>query len=95
MQAFGINEEDIEKVLRKHWDRVANTDGKSFEDMADELFTSIDAPAVERAALKGGVELEEQTDAAYAEIERQLVQQGVLEELRSEVAAPPARKARP
>lgn len=95
MQAFGISEEDIENVLRKHWARVANTDGKSFADMADELFTSIDASAVEQAALKGGVELDAQTDAAHSEIERQLVRQGVLEELRSDTTSSPARKARP
>ena len=55
--AFGISEEDIEAVLSKHWARVANSDGKSFEDMASDLFTHLDANAIQRAALKGGVDL--------------------------------------
>lgn len=87
MNAFGISAEDVENVLRKHWSRVANTDGNSFEYMAVELFPGINATAVEHAALTGGVSLEEQTAAAYEEIERQLVWQGVLEELRLEPAA--------
>jgi hypothetical protein len=89
--SFGISEEDIESVLSKHWARVANSDGKSFEDMAGDLFAHLDAGAIERAALKGGVDLDDQTEAAYEEIERQLVARGVL----SEVRPTPARKARP
>lgn len=95
MHAFGITEEDLENVLRKHWARIVNSGGKSFEHMADDLFSSIDEAAVEGAALKGGVELEEQTDAAYEELERQLVERGVLAALRPERAAPTTRKARP
>jgi hypothetical protein len=89
--AFGISEEDVENVLSKHWARVANSDGKSLENMAVDLFTHLDADAIERSALKGGVDLDDQTEAAYEEIERQLVERGVLGELRPA----PARKARP
>lgn len=77
--AFGIGDEDIENVLSRHWARVANTGGKSFGDIAAELFPLIDAGAVEKAALDGGTELDEQVEAAYADIERQLVERGVLE----------------
>lgn len=92
MEAFGISEEDVENVLRRHVARLrlvtAPPGALDYTTVAEKLFGAIDQSAVERAALKGGVELEEQTDAAYDEIERQLVHQGVLEQRRSEPAAP-------
>jgi len=79
MQAFGISEEDLANVLRKHWARVANTNGLDFEAMADLNFRYLNDAAVEKAALDGGVEMDDQTEAAYEEIERQMVALGVLE----------------
>ena len=76
--AFGISEDDVEVVLCKHWSRVANSDGKPFEDMASDLYYMVDADAVERAALKSGTDISAQTYAAHEEIERQLVERGVL-----------------
>jgi hypothetical protein len=95
MHAFGISEEDVANVLRKNSARLTNVAGQSLDEMAGALLADIDGAAVERAALKGGVELEEQTEAAYEEIARQLVRQGVLEQMRSEPATAPVRKARP
>lgn len=78
MQAFGFSEEDVENVLRANWTRVGNTGGKSFELMASDLFAGLDDGAIEKAVLNGGTEMDDQTTAAYAELERQLVVAGVL-----------------
>lgn len=90
MQAFEISEDDIANVLRTHWARIGNSDGKSFEHMASDLFESIDHGKVEDAALEGGTEMDEQTDAAYEEIERQLVADGVLSAPRVEASTTPS-----
>jgi hypothetical protein len=96
MQAFGISEDDIETVLRQQWARVANSDGKTFEQMASDLFNDIDHGAVEKAALNGGTEMDEQTTAAYEEIEKQLVARGALKAPRAEPdAASAPRRSRP
>ena len=94
MQAFGISEEDVENVLRRHASRLRLVTAPSgtlgYTAVAEKLFDAIDQSAVERAALKGGVELEEQTDATYDEIERQLVSQWVLDERCPELVSPAA-----
>lgn len=77
--AYQVTEEDIENVLRAHSLRVADTKGLSFEQMSEELINKIDHERIEKAALKGGCELDEQTQAAFNEIKQNLVELGVLE----------------
>lgn len=40
--------------------------------LAPEYFVQLDCEAIARAALDSGVEMEEQTEGAYAEIKRQI-----------------------
>lgn len=77
--AFQISEEDIENVLRDYSLRVTNAQGQSFETMASELINEIDHARVEKAALDGGDDIDDQTQAAYNEIHKNLVEQGVIE----------------
>lgn len=77
--AFQITEEDIENVLRNYSLRVTDTQGKSFETMAAVLIDEIDHARVEKAALNSGCDLDEQTQGAYDEIKKVLVELGVLE----------------
>lgn len=77
--AFQITEIDIENVLRNYSLRVADTQGKSFETMAAELIDEIDCERVEKAALKAGCDLDEQTQGAHDEIKKILVELGILE----------------
>lgn len=80
--AFQITDEDICNVLRQNWSKVADTQGKSFATYAEQVFedfSSEDFFAIEAAALAGGDDiLEEQLPAAYAEIRRILVRDGIL-----------------
>lgn len=77
--AFQVTEEDIEKVLLAYSLRVADTQGKSFETMAAELLGEIDCARVEKAALMSGTDLDDQTQGAFDEIHKILVEIGVLE----------------
>jgi hypothetical protein len=77
--AFAISEDDIENVLHSYSLRVTNTKGKSFETMAAELIDEIDHARVEKVALNGGCDLDDQITAAYEEIKQCLVELGVLE----------------
>jgi hypothetical protein len=92
---FGISEEDVETVLRRNAARVHNPTNKSLADLARELFDGINADAVEAAALENSCDLDEQTDHAHDEIERQLVEQGAILAQCASAPAAPARKARP
>lgn len=87
-QAFGISEEDVVSVLEANLGAIVNRGSQPLDDMAHDLLGRIDHGAVERAALKGGVDLDEQTEAAHEEIRRQLLCMGILVQT-------PARKARP
>lgn len=78
--AYQATEEDVEIVLRKHSLAVANTQGNSFESMANEVFGSLDLGLIEKAALMGN-DLDVQTEYANDEIARQLREAGVLEPL--------------
>lgn len=77
--AYQVSDEDIENVLQNYSLRVTDTQGKSFETMAAELINQIDAARVEKAALRAGIDLDEQTQAANDEIKTILVELGILE----------------
>lgn len=89
--AYQATEVDVENVMRSNCLSVANTKGKSFESIANEVFGDLDFELIEQAALFGG-SLDEQTDYANDEITRQLREMGVLE-LKNDAATttPPAR----
>lgn len=76
--AFQISEDDITTILRRESLRVADTQGRSFDDMASDLFEEIDHDRIEKAALNSGTELDDQTDGAHAEIKVILAEMGVL-----------------
>lgn len=79
--AFEVTEMDVENVLRSNSLAVANTNGKSFESIANEVFGNLDFDLIEQAALYGD-DLDEQTDYANDEIARQLREMGILEPLK-------------
>lgn len=79
--AFAISEEDVEHVLNKFAVRVANSEGRTFAEMADALWSDLDHGAIERAALHG-LEMDAQTRDAHDEIAAQLLRIGTLEEPR-------------
>ena len=79
--AYQATEDDVESVLRSNSLHVANTNGKSFEAIAQEVFGSLDFDLIEQAALFGD-SLDEQTDFANDEIARQLRESGILEPLK-------------
>lgn len=79
--AYQATEDDVENVLRSNGLAVANTKGKSFESIANEVFGDLDFDLIEQAALLGD-SLDEQTDFANDEIARQLREMGVLEPLK-------------
>lgn len=87
--AYEVTEEDVENVLRSNSLAVANTNGKSFESMANEIFPQLDFQLIEEAALAGD-ELDEQTDYANDEIARQLREIGILEPLKPVAVVPPS-----
>ena len=82
--AYQPTEEDVENVLRNHALHVANTNGKSFESIAAEVFHDLDHGKVEAAAMYGD-SLDQQTGYANEEIARQLRENGILEPLKSAV----------
>lgn len=85
--AFQITEDDVSNVLSSNSLDVANSDGKSFDEMATELMPLLNLDDIEGAALYGDT-LEEQTDYAHDEITLQLRNLGVLELPRSEEVQP-------
>jgi len=80
--AFGITETDIETVLRQNSLRIANSDGRSFSEMAESIHDDwCGGPEFDRiasAALDGGTDMDDQTDAAHSEIKAILIEDGVL-----------------
>lgn len=76
--AFEITPEDIENVLSENALKVANSHGKTFEQMADDLHGQLNLDAAEKAALKADCDLEAQTAAAYDNLRDQLVVLGIL-----------------
>jgi len=63
LYGWQVSIEDIEHVLKELDDDIA---------LAPDLIDKLDHVAIAKAALKSGVEMEEQTEGAYAEIKRQL-----------------------
>lgn len=76
--AFQISPDDVVTVLRRRSLHVADTRGRRFEDMAEEIIDDLDTDRIEFTALRASTDLDEQTDAALEEIERQLIDLGVL-----------------
>lgn len=77
--AFEISAQDIESVLLSYSLRVTDTQGQSFATMAEELIDEVDTSRIEKAALRAGNSLEEQTAGAYEEIRQILVEMAVLD----------------
>jgi hypothetical protein len=80
--AFGISETDVFVVLRQNAALVTNSEGKTFDQMADDIFDSwvggVEPDRIAQAALDGGTDMDEQTTAAHAEIRAILVEEGIL-----------------
>jgi len=72
MLAFEITEDDVRIVLKRRGHRNA-------ADTAPEAFEALDLDRIEDEALKVGISLESQVNAAYEEIHCQLVEQGLLQ----------------
>lgn len=85
--AYEVTVEDVANVLYSNSVAVANTNGKSFESMSEELHGDLDFGLIEQAALAGD-DLDEQTDYANDEIARQLREMGVLEPLKPAYDSP-------
>ena len=85
--SYTATEEDVENVLRSNALFVANTKGKTFESIANEVFADLDFDLIDQAAL-GGDSVDEKTDLANDEIARQLRQMGILEPLQAVTMAP-------
>lgn len=77
--AFQVTAADISNVLAEYSLRVTDTQGKSFETIADELIDEIDHESVESAAIASGTEIDEQVQGAFNEIKKILVEMSVLE----------------
>ncbi len=77
--AFEITPDDVESVLQAYSLRVANTGGRAFSDLAEELFDEMDHERIQDAALAGSTDLDGQTQAAFDEIKNSLVELGVID----------------
>ncbi|MDW5419123.1 hypothetical protein R6242_21350 [Iodobacter sp. CM08] len=75
---FEVTEDDVLLVLKRHAIRVLDSQVKPLSVMAEELFDDLDLDDISAAALAAGVDMDDQTEAAHAEIAQQLVDQGVL-----------------
>ena len=67
--AWETTVEDVENVLKSMSADIA---------LAPELHGNLDHESVAQAALDSGVEMEEQTDGAYDEIKRQIVENKLI-----------------
>ena len=79
--AFEVTSEDVLNVLEANAVNVANTEGKPFDVMAEEIFagfTGSETDRIARAALDSGVDLDAQTSGAYDEIRGILIEEGIL-----------------
>lgn len=76
--AIRVTADDVLAVLRRYSLKVANTNGKPFEEIADDIFDDLLAHTAEAAAAKHGSDRLSQESAAQASIARQLAALGVL-----------------
>ena len=78
-QAFGISEEDTATVLAQNAANIKDRNGRSVQDIADTIqFSPDELDRIEQAALDSGVDMDVQTDGAYAEIKAILIENGIL-----------------
>lgn len=70
LMAFEITSKDIENVFERNGVEI------DFDEIPD-IEEALDREEIAAAALDGGTELEDQTEAAYCEIERQLLEMDV------------------
>lgn len=77
--AYEVTAKDIQDVLEAYSLRVSDTQGKSFETMANELEGEIDLEEVAKVALATPGNKIAQSQAAFNEIHRILVEMGVIE----------------
>jgi len=79
-QAFGIGAEDIRNVLADNKHKLLNRNS-NLSANAEDIFDNMDDATLDRiakAALNSGTEMDEQTEGAYDEIKKVLIEQGVL-----------------
>ena len=65
--SFGISTDDVAQVVASSFGRFIDRDGP----VAEKLFNMLDQNAVEKAALRGD-SVDDQTEGAHQDIERQL-----------------------
>lgn len=77
--AFEVTKDDVVSALEAFSLRVTNPGGLSFDSTAEQLLSEIGADHIAHAALDGGVEMDDQTEAAHSAIHGCLIELGVLE----------------
>ncbi|MGF6440455.1 hypothetical protein [Paraburkholderia youngii] len=87
--AIRVTEADLLAVLRRYSLKVANTSGKPFEVLAEELFDDLMARVAESAAARHGSDRFSQESAAQASIAQQLAALGILAISEEELKASP------
>lgn len=76
--AHDISSDDVLEVLRAHSLVVADTDGKPFSEMAEDIFDDLDFSSLERRALVAGERQAMQAWAIRDAIADQMVEKGIL-----------------
>ena len=78
-EEHGISASQIQAVLEAYSLRVADTKGRSFAEMAEDLIDEIDLARIERAAMDAGQDPQNRARAVSEAIKTSLVEIGVLE----------------
>lgn len=73
-----VTASDIQNVLEQYCLRVSNTEGKSFETMAEELVGTLDMTSVVAAAQTGDTQVAKQ-QAIFDALHKLLVKSGIIE----------------
>lgn len=76
--SYEVSPASITNILRRYSLRVANTEGKTFEELAEELFFELDIDRVEARA-NGFDDIDMQKHVAEAELFKLMVEDGVLD----------------